>query len=90
MNTEILTPEINTVRAFIRAQMGGETTPCQGSQAERELSAAVSSLLRRNSPAELELLGTLALQAVIDHMCSSIAAERTLQTFICGGRHERD
>lgn len=90
MNTETLNTDINTVRTFIRAQMGGETAPSQGSQAEQELSAAVGSLLRRNAPAELELLGTLALQAVIDHMCSGIAASNTLQRFIRGGRHERD
>ena len=32
MNTETLNTDINTVRTFIRAQMGGETAPAKAAK----------------------------------------------------------
>lgn len=85
MSTEVSNADIRAVIGFVKGQMAGETPPATGSAAEQTLSEAVGRLLRHKNPQELEWLGLLAVQTVIEHMRSSIAASSTLQRFIRGG-----
>lgn len=82
MNTNI-----ETIISFITAQMDGEPVPATGSAALNRLERAVAELLKYQSGAELQILGTHTVSAVIDRVSSNISAEKTLRQFIQGGNH---
>lgn len=83
-----MNPNIETIISFITAQMDGESVPATGSAALNRLERAVAELLKHQSGAELQILGTHTIGAVIDRVRSGIGAEQTLRAFIQpGDRH---
>ncbi|MDO8248944.1 MAG: hypothetical protein Q7T78_04405 [Rhodoferax sp.] len=80
MNTNI-----ETLIAFIASQMDGAAVPATGSAELNRLERAVAELLKHQSGAELQILGTHTISAVIDRVSSNISAEKTLRQFLQGG-----
>lgn len=79
---------IDEIVSFVAAQMDGQQVPPHNSPALARLGEAVAAFQKNASDAALQMLGQRTLGAVIDRVCSNIAAEKTLQSFIRGGAHE--
>ncbi len=83
-----MNPNVETLIAFIHAQMDGEQPPPLGSAAFNQLTAAFGAFQKSASDDDLRTLAHRTLGTIIDRMCSNIEAQKALRAFIQPGDME--